>query len=251
MLKKRIIPCLDVKNGEVVKGTNFINLISAGNAVELAKKYYDDGADELVFLDITATEEKRKTITKLADDVGKVLRIPYTIGGGVNSLEDIEELLKAGADKVSMNSSIVKNPKLISMAAKQFGTQAIVAAVDVKKENDKYFVYVKGGKERTELDAYDWCKKVVDLGAGEILLTSMDKDGTKEGYDLELLSKITDLVNVPVIASGGAGTKEDFYNAFTYTKVTGCLAAGLFHFNKLKITDLKIYLNNKGVAVRL
>jgi cyclase len=251
LLKKRIIPCLDVKNGEVVKGTNFINLISAGNAVELAKKYYDDGADELVFLDITATEEKRKTITKLADDVGKVLRIPYTIGGGVNSLEDIEELLKAGADKVSMNSSIVKNPKLISMAAKQFGTQAIVAAVDVKKENDKYFVYVKGGKERTELDAYDWCKKVVDLGAGEILLTSMDKDGTKEGYDLELLSKITDLVNVPVIASGGAGTKEDFYNAFTYTKVTGCLAAGLFHFNKLKITDLKIYLNNKGVAVRL
>jgi len=251
LLKKRIIPCLDVKNGEVVKGTNFINLISAGNAVELAKKYYDDGADELVFLDITATEEKRKTITKLADDVGKVLRIPYTIGGGVNSLEDIEELLKAGADKVSMNSSIVKNPKLISMAAKQFGTQAIVAAVDVKKENDKYFVYVKGGKERTELDAYDWCKKVVDLGAGEILLTSMDKDGTKEGYDLELLSKITDLVNVPVIASGGAGTKEDFYNAFTYTKVTGCLAAGLFLFNKLKITDLKIYLNNKGVAVRL
>lgn len=251
MLKKRIIPCLDVKNGEVVKGTNFINLISAGNAVELAKKYYDDGADELVFLDITATEEKRKTITKLADDVGKVLRIPYTIGGGVNSLEDIEELLKAGADKVSMNSSIVKNPKLISMAAKQFGTQAIVAAIDVKKENDKYFVYVKGGKERTELDAYDWCKKVVDLGAGEILLTSMDKDGTKEGYDLELLSKVTDLVNVPVIASGGAGTKEDFYNAFTYTKVTGCLAAGLFHFNKLKITDLKIYLNSKGVAVRL
>ncbi len=251
MLKKRIIPCLDVKNGEVVKGTNFVNLISAGNAVELAKRYYDEGADELVFLDITATEEKRKTITKLAEEVSRVLRIPYTIGGGVNSLYDIEELLKAGADKVSMNSSIVKNPKLISMAAKQFGSQAVVAAIDVKKEGDKYIVYIKGGKEKTELDAFDWCKKVVDLGAGEILLTSMDKDGTKEGYDLEILNAVTKLVNVPVIASGGAGKKEDFYNAFTFTKVTGCLAAGLFHFNKLKINDLKTYLKNKGIQVRL
>jgi len=191
MLKKRIIPCLDVKNGEVVKGTNFVNLISAGNAVSLAKKYYEEGADELVFLDITATEEKRKIIIKLVEEVGKVIRIPYTIGGGVDSLTDIEDLLKAGADKVSMNSSIVKNPDLISNAAKQFGSQAIVAAIDIKKEIGKYYVYIKGGKERTELEAVSWCKKVVDLGAGEILLTSMDKDGTKEGYDLDILQEVT------------------------------------------------------------
>ncbi len=194
MLKKRIIPCLDVKDGEVVKGTNFINLQSAGNAVELAKRYYEEGADELVFLDITATEEKRKTIIKLAEEVGKVIRIPYTIGGGISSLHDIEELLKAGADKVSMNSSVVKNPNLINIAAKQFGSQAIVVAVDVKKEGNKYIVYVKGGKEKTDLEAVNWCKKVVNLGAGEILLTSMDKDGTNEGYDLEILNEITNVL---------------------------------------------------------
>jgi len=194
LLKKRIIPCLDVKDGEVVKGTNFINLQSAGNAVELAKRYYEEGADELVFLDITATEEKRKTIIKLAEEVGKVIRIPYTIGGGISSLHDIEELLKAGADKVSMNSSVVKNPNLINIAAKQFGSQAIVVAVDVKKEGNKYIVYVKGGKEKTDLEAVNWCKKVVNLGAGEILLTSMDKDGTNEGYDLEILNEITNVL---------------------------------------------------------
>lgn len=251
MLKKRIIPCLDVKDGEVVKGINFINLQSAGNAVELAKRYYEEGADELVFLDITATEEKRKTIIKLAEEVGKVIRIPYTIGGGISSLHDIEELLKAGADKVSMNSSVVKNPNLINIAAKQFGSQAIVVAVDVKKEGNKYIVYVKGGKEKTDLEAVNWCKKVVNLGAGEILLTSMDKDGTNEGYDLEILNEITNSVKVPVIASGGAGKKEDFYDAFVFTKVTACLAAGLFHFNKLKINDLKLYLKDKGIKVRI
>lgn len=251
MLKKRIIPCLDVKDGKVVKGTNFINLRDAGDAVELAKKYYEDNADELVFLDITATEERRKTIIKLAEEVGKVIRIPYTIGGGISTLYDIENLLLAGADKVSLNSAIVKNPKLITEAAKRFGSQAVVAAIDVKKEGESYFVYIKGGKEKTNLEVFEWCKKVVELGAGEILLTSMDKDGTKEGFDLDLLEKVTSIVNVPVIASGGAGKKEDFYNAFVKTKVTACLAAGLFHFDILKISDLKIYLKEKGIEVRL
>ncbi len=251
MLKKRIIPCLDVKDGKVVKGTNFINLRDAGDAVELAKKYYEDSADELVFLDITATEERRKTIIKLAEEVGKVIRIPYTIGGGISTLQDIENLLMAGADKVSLNSAIVKNPKLITEAAKRFGSQAVVAAIDVKKEGESYYVYIKGGKEKTNIEAFEWYKRVVELGAGEILLTSMDKDGTKDGYDLNLLKSVTSLVNVPIIASGGAGKQEDFYNAFVKTNVTACLAAGLFHFDILKISDLKIYLKEKGIEVRL
>lgn len=251
MLKKRIIPCLDVKDGKVVKGVNFVNLIDAGSAIELAQKYYEDGADELVFLDITATEEKRKTLVELVKGVAKQLRIPFTVGGGISKLEDIEILLKAGADKISMNSSIVKNPSLITEAAKRFGSQAVVAAIDSKMVDGEYKVFVKGGKQATELNTIDWCKKVVDLGAGEILLTSMDKDGTKSGFDNELLNIVTNMVNVPVIASGGAGKMEDFYNTFTQTKVTACLAASLFHFNEINITELKKYLYKKGVEIRL
>jgi cyclase len=247
---KRIIPCLDVKDGRVVKGTNFVNLKDAGPAVELSERYYKEGADELVFLDITATEEKRKTLIELVRQVAKVIRIPFTVGGGISTLEDIDALLKAGADKVSLNSSIVKNPALISEASKRFGSQAVVAAVDVKTINNTYKVFVKGGKEETELEGLNWCKKVFELGAGEILLTSMDKDGTRSGYDLELLKKVNQLVAIPVIASGGAGSKEDFLNAFAQTNVDACLAAGLFHYGELSISDLKNYLIQNNVDIR-
>jgi cyclase len=247
---KRIIPCLDVKDGRVVKGTNFVNLKDAGSAVELSERYYKEGADELVFLDITATEEKRKTLIELVRQVAKVIRIPFTVGGGISTLEDIDALLKAGADKVSLNSSIVKNPALIREASKRFGSQAVVAAVDVKTINNTYKVFVKGGKEETELEGLNWCKKVFELGAGEILLTSMDKDGTRSGYDLELLKKVNHLVAIPVIASGGAGSKEDFLNAFTQANVDACLAAGLFHYGELSIIDLKNYLIQNKVDIR-
>lgn len=251
MLAKRIIPCLDVKDGRVVKGTNFVNLQDAGGAVELAYRYYKEGADELVFLDITATEEKRKTLVELVSEVGKAIRIPFTVGGGISALGDIEALLKAGADKVSLNSSIVKNPKLISDASKQFGSQAVVAAVDVKTVNGQKKIFVKGGKEETELEGFEWCKRVNELGAGEILLTSMDHDGTRNGYDVKFLKQVVDAVSIPVIASGGAGKVEDFLEAFAKAEVDACLAAGLFHFNILNIGDLKKYLKENNVRVRL
>lgn len=251
MVTKRIIPCLDVKDGRVVKGTNFINLRDAGSAVELSERYYNEGADELVFLDITATLEKRKTLTELVKDVAKVLRIPFTVGGGISTLDDIDALLKAGADKVSLNSSIVKNPSLITDAAKRFGSQAVVAAIDVKVVNGQQKIFVKGGKEETQLDGFEWCKMVGELGAGEILLTSMDKDGTKDGYDLDFLKKVVSEVSIPVIASGGAGTKEHFLDAFTFADVDACLAASLFHFQELDITELKKYLQQNNVLVRL
>ncbi len=250
MVSKRIIPCLDIKDGRVVKGTNFINLKDAGSAVELSQVYYDEGADELVFLDISATEEKRKTLVSLVNDIASVLRIPFTVGGGISTLNDIEKLLKAGADKVSLNTSIVKNPLLITEASKQFGSQAIVAAIDVKKENTNYKVYVKGGKEKTDIDGIEWCKKVNELGAGEILLTSMDRDGTKDGYDIELLKTIVMNATIPVIASGGAGKLEHFYEAFANTDVDACLAASLFHYKELSIKDLKKYLLSKNIMVR-
>lgn len=250
MVAKRIIPCLDVKDGRVVKGTNFINLKDAGSAVELSKRYYEEGADELVFLDITATEEKRKTLIELVREVAKVIRIPFTVGGGISTLEDIDSLLKAGAEKVSLNSAIVKNPALISEASKRFGSQAVVAAIDVKTINGVYKVFIKGGKEETDVEGLSWCKKVFELGAGEILLTSMDKDGTRTGYDLDLLRKVVELVSIPVIASGGAGSKEDFLNAFQLTNVDACLAAGLFHYNELSIRDLKEYLLNNDIEIR-
>lgn len=251
MLSRRIIPCLDVKDGRVVKGTNFVNLRDAGSAVELSERYYNEGADELVFLDITASAEKRKTLVSLVKDVAKVIRIPFTVGGGISEISDIDDLLKAGADKVSLNTSIVRNPKLISEAAKKFGSQAVIAAIDVKRAGGKFKVFVKGGSEETELDGLEWCKQVCDLGAGEILLTSMDRDGTKDGYDIELLAQVTSSVTIPVIASGGAGTKEHFLSAFREANVDACLAASLFHYQELTITDLKNYLKENGVIVRI
>ncbi len=250
MVAKRIIPCLDVKDGRVVKGTNFINLRDAGSAVELSERYYKEGADELVFLDITATEEKRKTLIELVREVAKVIRIPFTVGGGISALEDIDALLKAGADKVSLNSAIVRNPNLISEASKRFGSQAVVAAVDVKTINGISKVFVKGGKEETDIEGVSWCKRVFELGAGEILLTSMDKDGTRSGYDLSLLKTITEIVSIPVIASGGAGSKEDFLDAFRKSNVDACLAAGLFHYGELSIPDLKTFLITNGINIR-
>lgn len=251
MLCKRIIPCLDIKDGRVVKGINFINLIDAGSPVELASHYSKEGADELVFLDITASIEKRKTLVSLVNDIAKEIRIPFTVGGGISELNDIEALLKAGADKVSLNSSIVKNPGLISDAARQFGSQAIVAAIDIKFNGLEYKVYIKGGKEETPLSGLDWCKQAADLGAGEILLTSMDRDGTKEGYDNKFLKILTRSVTIPIIASGGAGKKEDFLDAFKIADVDACLAASLFHFNILPILELKNYLSKNNIEVRI
>ncbi len=251
MLCKRIIPCLDVKDGRVVKGTNFVNLVDAGSPVELAERYSSEGADELVFLDITASAEKRKTLVSLVTEVAKAIRIPFTVGGGISEIRDIEALLKAGADKVSLNTSIVNNPNLITEASRQFGSQAVVAAIDVKFNGSEYKVYVKGGREETSLKGLDWCVKTTELGAGEILLTSMDRDGTKEGYDTDFLKELTAKVHVPVIASGGAGKEEDFLTAFKNANVDACLAASLFHFNILSIKDLKQYLNDSGISVRL
>jgi len=251
LVSKRIIPCLDVKDGKVVKGTNFINLVDAGDAVELATRYTNESADELVFLDITASSEKRKILIHLVEEVAKAIRIPFTVGGGISELMDIEALLKAGADKVSLNTSIVNNPELITKAAKQFGSQAVVAAIDVKFINDVYKVFIKGGREETELEGFKWCKETANLGAGEILLTSMDRDGTKAGYDIPFLKKLTGMVRIPVIASGGAGSKEHFLEAFRETNVEACLAASLFHFDILKIKDLKEYLKSNGIKVRL
>jgi imidazole glycerol-phosphate synthase subunit HisF len=250
LVAKRIIPCLDVKDGRVVKGTNFVNLKDAGSAVELSERYYHEGADELVFLDITATEEKRKTLIELVRAVAKVIRIPFTVGGGISTLEDIDALLKAGADKVSLNSAIVKKPALISEASKRFGSQAVVAAIDIKTIDGISKVFIKGGKDETELEGISWCKRAMELGAGEILLTSMDRDGTRSGYDLENLKAVSEIVSIPVIASGGAGSKEDFLNAFNEANVDACLAAGLFHYGELSIGDLKKYLINNGINVR-
>ncbi len=251
MLCKRIIPCLDVKDGIVVKGTNFINLRKAGSAVELAERYYEEGADELVFLDITATLERRKTLVELVEEVSKVIRIPFTVGGGISKIEDIEKLLNAGADKVSLNSSIVRDPNLISEASKSFGSQAIVAAIDSRTIGDIHKVYIKGGTEETELETIPWCKKVEELGAGEILLTSMNKDGTKSGYDIDILKYLSKELTIPIIASGGAGTKEHFLEAFEKANVDACLAASLFHYKELEITDLKNYLYNNNINVRI
>ncbi len=251
MLTKRIIPCLDVKDRRVVKGTNFVNLKDAGDAVELAYQYYQDGADELVFLDIAATEEKRKTLVELVRDVGKAIRIPFTVGGGITSLLDIEALLNAGADKVSLNSAIVKNPSLVEEASKKFGSQAIVAAIDVKIMEGIKKVFIKGGKEETDLIGLDWCKQVNYLGAGEILLTSMDNDGTRNGFDIDFLKLVVDSVTIPVIASGGAGSLDHFLDAFSNANVDACLAASLFHYQVLNIMELKKYLSENKLPVRL
>lgn len=249
MLKKRIIPCLDIKDGTTVKGINFEGLRNAGNPIDLAKKYENVGADELVFLDITATIEERKTFVELVKNIAKELSIPFTVGGGISSIEDVRKLLEAGADKISINSSAVKNPYLISELSREFGSQCIVVAIDTKFVNDDW-VFVKGGREITPLKTLDWAKKVEKLGAGEILLTSMNGDGTKNGFDLRLTKIISENINIPVIASGGAGKIEDFEDVFNLTKATGALAASIFHFGEIGIDYLKKELKNRNIDVR-
>lgn len=251
MLCKRIIPCLDIKEGRVVKGVNFVNLKDAGDPVQIAKEYSELGADEIVFLDITASHEKRGTILDVVKATSKVVFIPLTVGGGIRNLEDIHNLLLSGADKVSLNSIAVKDPSLIEAGSKKYGKQCIVVAIDAKWNGTFFEVYIHGGRIATGLDAIEWAKKVEALGAGEILLTSMDADGTKQGYDLKLTKAITDALSIPVIASGGAGSKKDFYDVFDIAKADAALAASLFHYKELEIKDLKNYLKEKEVSVRL
>ena len=251
MFAKRIIPCLDVKNGRVVKGVNFVNLIDAGDPVEVAKIYNEAGADELVFLDITATHEARGTVIEMAKKVAETVFIPFTVGGGIKSVDDFRELLLQGADKISINSSAIRNPQLISEAAQKFGSQCVVVAIDAKRnEYGSWNVYINGGRIDTGLDALEWAKKAESLGAGEILLTSMDCDGTKNGYDIELTKTISENVSIPVIASGGAGNMSHFKDALTDGKADAALAASLFHFREIEICDLKNYLENESVSVR-
>lgn len=251
MLTKRIIPCLDIKEGRTVKGVNFEGLRDAGDPVELAQRYSEEGADELVFLDITATLEKRKTLIELVKKISNHINIPFTVGGGIKTVEEIEALLKAGADKVSLNSSIVKNPELINRASEIFGAQAIVAAVDAKKTSNGWNVFIKGGTEDTGLDALDWMHEVEERGAGEILLTSMDRDGTKSGFDLELLKAVNKRVNIPVIASGGAGTIQHCIDAVKLADADAVLAASIFHFKEIEIAELKETMQNEGIPIRL
>jgi imidazole glycerol-phosphate synthase subunit HisF len=250
MLTKRIIPCLDVKNGQVVKGKNFVNLQYAGDPVELAKQYNKQGADELVFLDITASYEKRKTMLEVVRNVSKQIFIPFTVGGGIQSIKDIRNLLNAGADKVSINTTAVKNPKLISQAAKMFGSQCIVVAIDAKRKNGKWEVFIKGGREATGIDAIEWAKKVQELGAGEILLTSMDSDGTKKGYDVVLTKIISESVTIPIIASGGAGNLKSILDVFKQGKADAALAASIFHYREYTIKDVKKNLTENNIQVR-
>ena len=250
MLAKRIIPCLDIKNGETVKGVNFLDLKEVGNPVEMAIRYSQQGADELVFLDISATEERRKTLIPLVRDIAKHINIPFTVGGGINALENVEELLKNGADKITINSAALSNPKLITDVAKRFGSQCMVVAIDTKVVQNQNKVYSNGGKIETEKELFSWAKEVENLGAGEILLTSMNTDGTKSGFAIEITKQLSELVNIPVIASGGAGTMQHFEDVFTETKATGALAASIFHFNEIAIPELKNYLKSKNLSIR-
>ena len=252
MYAKRIIPCLDVKDGRVVKGVNFVNLIDAGDPVECAKAYNTAGADELVFLDITASSDARDTVCDMVKKVAECVFIPFTVGGGIRTVEDFRKILNAGADKVSVNSAAIKNPQLISDAAKKFGSQCVVCAIDAKRKADGtgWEVYLNGGRINTGIDALEWAKEAERLGAGEILLTSMDCDGTKSGYDLELTRAISESAKIPVIASGGAGTMEHFLDALTVGKADAVLAASLFHFKEIEIRDLKKYLAENGESVR-
>ena len=251
MLAKRIIPCLDVKDGRTVKGTNFVDLRDAGDAVELGKLYSGQGADELVFLDITATNEKRRTLRDLVRKIAAEIDIPFTVGGGINAIEDIEILLDSGADKVSINTSAVVNPQILSDAAQNFGSQCVVLAIDAKLVENKWKVFLNGGRIETELDAVEWARKGVELGAGEILLTSMNADGTKNGFAIELTRSVSEAVNVPVIASGGAGKLEHFTEVFTTGKADAALAASIFHFREIEIAALKKYLKLQNIAVRI
>ena len=251
MLAKRIIPCLDIKDGRTVKGINFENLRDAGDAVELAKYYADNGADELVFLDITATNEKRKTFAELVTKIAKKINIPFTVGGGINSVEDVEVLLNAGADKVSINSAAVKNQQLLKDLSDKFGSQCIILAVDAKLIGSTWKVFIGGGKIETDLELFSWCAQSVSLGAGEILFTSMDHDGTKNGFALEPLNQLAINLPVPIIASGGAGTIEHFIELFSKTNVDAGLAASIFHFKEIDIFELKKQINNASIPVRL
>ncbi len=251
MYAKRIIPCLDVKNGRVVKGVSFVNLRDAGDPVGCAAAYDKAGADELVLLDITATHEGRSTMIDIVERVANSVFIPFTVGGGIKSVDDFKELLRAGADKISVNSAAVRNPQLINEAAYKFGSQCIVCAIDAKRNGNGWEVYLNGGRIPTGIDAVKWAKEAYERGAGEILLTSMDCDGQKKGYDNELNRAVSESVGIPVIASGGAGAKEHFYDAFTYGKADAVLAASLFHFNELPVPELKKYLKEKNIPVRL
>ncbi|WP_265455344.1 imidazole glycerol phosphate synthase subunit HisF [Enterococcus sp. HY326] len=250
MLAKRIIPCLDVTDGRVVKGVNFVNLTDVGDPVEVARAYNEQGADELVFLDITATSDERKTMVEVVERTAAEVFIPLTVGGGIRSVEDMQEMLKAGADKISLNSAAIAKPALISAGAEKFGNQCIVVAIDAKKVGDGWHVFVRGGREDTGLDALEWAKKAVELGAGEILLTSMDADGTKAGYDLPLNQVIAEAVSVPVIASGGCGSSQDILEVFEKTPVTAALAASIFHYGEVKVPEVKALLAEHHVEVR-
>ena len=251
MLTKRIIPCLDIKDGRTVKGVNFVNLRDAGDPVELGQAYAQQGADELVFLDISATNENRKTLVKLVKDIAANINIPFTVGGGITSVEDVAPLLEAGADKVSINSAAVKNPDLIDQLSKAFGSQFVVLAIDARKIDNQWTVHTHGGSKPTDKKLFSWAKEGQERGAGEILFTSMDHDGTKKGFAIDPLSKLNELLHIPVIASGGAGKKEDFLEAFVIGKADAALAATLFHFEEIKIPDLKMYLKTKGVPSRI
>jgi cyclase len=250
MLKKRIIPCLDIKDGQTVKGVNFVNIRHAGDPVELASIYSEQGADELVFLDITATVENRKTFVELVKKVAAAINIPFTVGGGISSVEDVDALLSAGGDKVSINSSAVRNPALIDELAKSFGSQCVVVAVDTNKIEDDWMVFVKGGREATEIKTFDWVREVEQRGAGEILLTSMLHDGTKNGFAVDLTKAVSEKVNIPVIASGGAGRLEHFTEIFSEGKADAALAASIFHFGEISIPSLKNYLRSQNIPVR-
>lgn len=251
MLTKRIIPCLDIKNGRTVKGVNFVDLRDAGDPVELAAIYAQNGADELVFLDISATEEKRKTLAELVMRVAEKVNIPFTVGGGISSVEDVELLLNSGADKVSINSSAVKNPQLINELAAKFGSQCIVVAIDAKQIDGEWLVHLVGGKVPTNIKLFDWAKEVEQRGAGEILFTSMDHDGTKNGFANDALAKLGTLVNIPIIASGGAGNMQHFVDTFIDGKADAALAASVFHFKEIDIMDLKRELKNNNIEVRI
>ena len=251
MLTKRIIPCLDIKNGRTVKGINFLDLKDAGDPIELAQKYSDEGADELVFLDISATEEQRKTLVDLVRKVAATINIPFTVGGGISSVNDVEILLKNGADKIAINSSAVKNPNLINDLALNFGSQCVVVAIDAKQIEGIWKVHLVGGKTPTDLDLFEWAKEVELRGAGEILFTSMDNDGTKNGFANEALAQLSSTVNIPIIASGGAGSIEHFIDVFQIGKADAALAASVFHYQEIEIKDLKTELKNKSIPVRL
>jgi cyclase len=250
-LTKRIIPCLDIKDGQTVKGINFLNIRNVGDPVELGSRYAQMGADELVFLDITATHEKRKTFSELVTRIAHHINIPFTVGGGITDVDDVRNLLKAGADKISINSAAVRNPKLIQELSLQFGSQCVVLAVDTKLVNGEWLVFLNGGRIATELRTYDWVKQAVALGAGEILLTSMDHDGTKNGFAIELTRQVSESVNVPVIASGGAGTMAHFVEVFNEGKADAALAAGIFHFGEIALPELKQFLRSNRIEVRL